>query len=55
MLTELTVFGTSILSVSKVWVNQPRVQGSADGKLTLLSGIPPGVKQTIIQYLNDAL
>ncbi len=27
--------------VSKVWVNQPRVQDLADGKLTLLSGIPP--------------
>ncbi len=27
--------------VSKVWVNQPKVQGLAEGKLTVLSGIHP--------------
>ncbi len=44
MLNELTpglVFRTNIPRVSKVWVDQLRVQGLADGKLTLLSGIPP--------------
>ncbi len=29
------------IPVSKVWVNQPRVQDLADVKLTLLSGLPP--------------
>ncbi len=42
VLNELTperVFGTNTHQISKVWANQPRVQGLADGQLILLSGI----------------
>ncbi len=35
------VFGTNIPQVRMVWVNQPRVQGLVDNKLTLLCGIHP--------------
>ncbi len=39
--------------VSKVWVNQTRVQDLADGKLTLLSGIPP--QEHLIGVQTDVL
>ncbi len=44
MLNELTpgrIFGTNIPQVSRFWVNQPKVQGLADSKLTVLSVIHP--------------
>ncbi len=40
-LTPGLVFGANIPRVSKVWVDQLRVQGLADAKLILLSGTSP--------------
>ncbi len=40
-LSPVLIFGTNIPQVSKVWANQLRIQGLADGELTLLSGIHP--------------
>ncbi len=55
MLNELTpgrIFGTNIPRVSRFWVNQPKVQGLADGKLTVLSG-NTALKENELRYCQD--